>query len=52
MITTPKEIGEFFEVYPTLNFKKKETILRAGDTPSGVYFLKKGYARLYSLSTR
>ena len=31
-------------------YKKGETILRAGDFPQGVLFLKKGYVRLFSVS--
>lgn len=40
----------FFSQFKKLNFKKREMILRAGDEPRGVMYLKKGYVRLYSIS--
>lgn len=40
----------FFSKYKSLHFKKGKTILRPGDIPKGVYYLQKGYVRLYSLS--
>lgn len=45
-----KKLEAFFKKYQPLRFKKRETILRAGDMPGGVYFLQKGYVRLYSIS--
>lgn len=33
-----------------INYRKGETILRPEDTPQGVYFIKKGYVRNYSVS--
>ncbi len=38
-----EKLDEFFSRFKKLTFKKGETILRAGDEPRGVYFLKKGY---------
>lgn len=38
-----------FEGGRLLTYKKKETIIRAEDVPSGVYFIKKGYVREYSV---
>lgn len=33
-----------------INFKKGETILRPEDTPQGVYYIKNGYVRSYTVS--
>lgn len=41
----------FFEQFPSKIFQKKETILNAGVTPSEIYYLKKGYARTYGVSS-
>lgn len=40
----------FFSQFKHLHFKKGEAILRPGDIPQGVYYVQKGYIRLYSLS--
>lgn len=44
------KLHEFFGKGKSFCYKKGETILRPGDTPQGVFFLKKGYVRLYSIS--
>ncbi|MBI3290476.1 Crp/Fnr family transcriptional regulator [Candidatus Microgenomates bacterium] len=43
-------LEEFFAKSGPIRYKKGDTILRADDEPRGVYFLKKGYVRLYSIS--
>lgn len=43
-------LREFFSQYKQISYKKKEMILRADDTPSGVYFVESGYVREYSIS--
>lgn len=40
----------FFSRFPVIKYAKGETILRAGDVPQGVYFVKNGYVRLSSVS--
>lgn len=40
----------FFEKYTRLKYKKGEIILRAEDTPQGVFYLKKGYVRQYMVA--
>lgn len=45
-----KRVSEFFKNHTQVHYKRGEVILRAGDTPSGVYFLKRGYVRMYLLS--
>lgn len=44
------KIDSFFARYKSLNFKRGEIILRAGDPPLGLYYLKRGFARVYSIS--
>ena len=50
-LTPSKKLYNFFSQHKVLQYKKGETFLRAGDIPQGIYFLKKGYVRLYSLSS-
>lgn len=45
-----ERLEEFFLQFKPSFYKKGETILRAGDFPQGVLFLKKGYVRLFSIS--
>jgi CRP-like cAMP-binding protein len=45
-----KTLETFFGRYTRLQYKKGEMILRAEDTPQGVFFLKKGYVRQYTVS--
>lgn len=45
-----ESLENFFSHFRLLLYKKRETILRADDTPQGVYFIKKGYIRVYSVS--
>jgi len=45
-----KKLNDFFSQFKLLHYKKREIILRPDDTPSGVFYLCKGYARLYSIS--
>lgn len=40
----------FFSRFKKKTYKKGATILRAQENPPGVFYLKKGYARLYSIS--
>ncbi len=46
----PNLLEDFFSQFKQLYYKKGETIMRPGDVPQGVYYLRKGYIRLYSLS--
>lgn len=45
-----KQLDSFFNKFKEIGFKKGEVFLRAEDVPSGVYFLKKGYVRMYAVS--
>jgi len=50
LIGDGKELERFFSKSTSQRFKRGETILRAGETPPGVFYLKKGFVRLYSVS--
>ncbi|MBI2405490.1 Crp/Fnr family transcriptional regulator [Candidatus Microgenomates bacterium] len=51
MTSSPSEkLNEFFAQFPPLRYKKRETILRAGEVPQGLHFLESGYVRLHALS--
>src|SRR3989304_7730686 len=45
-----KKIDDFFSGYKLIHYKKGEVIMRPDDSPQGVYFLKKGYVKFYSVS--
>ncbi|MBI4058055.1 Crp/Fnr family transcriptional regulator [Candidatus Microgenomates bacterium] len=51
METPSRKLSDFFARHKRFTYQKGETILRAGDIPQGVYFLERGYVRLYSLSS-
>lgn len=44
------ELDIFFSKFKPLHYKKGEVIFRAGDQPPGIFYLKAGYARVYSFS--
>ena len=44
-------LDNFFAKFNSVHtYKKGEIIIRADDTPSGIFYLKKGFVRLYSIS--
>ena len=48
-----KPVGKldlFFSQFRRLNYKKHEVIVRPGDPPAGVFYLSRGYVRVYNLS--
>lgn len=45
-----RELENFFKKFRFFPYKKGEAILRAGDSPQGVFYLKKGYVRIYAIS--
>lgn len=45
-----KVLDTFFQKYTRLKYKKGEVILRAEDTPQGVFYLKRGYIRQYMVA--
>lgn len=44
------KLDSFFTKYKPLNFRRGETILRAGDPPLGFFYLKRGFVRVYSIA--
>lgn len=47
-----EKIEQFFSKFDTKRvYDKKEVIIRADDDPPGVFYVKEGYARLYTLSS-
>ncbi len=44
------EIDSFFAKFKPLRFRKREIILGAEEEPDGVFFIKSGYVRSYSIS--
>ncbi|KKP69104.1 hypothetical protein A2X44_05425 [candidate division CPR3 bacterium GWF2_35_18] len=49
-VTLENKIENFFLRFTSLKYKKNEIIIRGGDIPQGVFFLKSGYVRVYTLS--
>jgi len=45
-----RKVDDFFSLYPTIVYKRGETILRAEDCPLGIYYLKSGYVDQYIIS--
>lgn len=45
-----QKLDLFFKQFKPLYYNKGEILLRADDVPSGVFFLKRGYVRDYTLS--
>ncbi len=43
------KITTFFNTSQEYSFRKGEVILRAGDIPSGVYYIEKGFVKVYSV---
>lgn len=43
-------IENFFAQAKQITYKKNEIILRPDDVPSGVYFIEKGYVKVYSIT--
>lgn len=44
-----QKLEDFFAQFRLVRYKKHETIFRPHENPSGVFYLKKGYARLYTV---
>ena len=45
-----EKLNAFFAQFKPLYFKKRAIVLRAGDTPSGIFYITKGYIRQYLVS--
>lgn len=44
------KLENFFKQFRHFHYKKGDTLLHSGDEPSGVFYLSKGFVRLYSIS--
>ena len=44
------KLEKFFSQFQTVSLKKGEIILHAGENPENIFYLKKGYVRMYSIS--
>jgi CRP-like cAMP-binding protein len=49
-INKTNEFKEFYKKFKTRNYKKGEMLIRADDDPQGIFYLKKGYVRQYTIS--
>jgi CRP/FNR family transcriptional regulator len=45
-----KEFEDFYRQFTIRNYKKGEMLIRADDDPVGIFYLKKGYVRQYTIS--
>src|SRR3989344_5798108 len=45
-----KEFEIFYNKFKTRYYKKGEMLIRADDDPQGIFYLKKGYVRQYTIS--
>lgn len=45
-----EEFETFFSKFKTRYYKKGEMLIRADDDPQGIFYLKKGYVRQYTIS--
>lgn len=45
-----KEFETFYKQFTIRNYKKGEMLIRADDDPVGIFYLKKGYVRQYTIS--
>lgn len=44
------ELDRIFRKFKPIHFKRGEIIIRAGDAPHGIFYLKSGYVKVYSVS--
>lgn len=44
------KLTQFFSQFKLIKYKRREVVLRAEDAPQGVYYIKKGFVRVYSIS--
>lgn len=51
-VTLQKKINDFFEAFKHQEYKKGEILIRSDDNPAGVFFLKKGEVKKYTISKK
>jgi len=47
---TSQKILDFFSKYKKLDYKKGETLIHGEDEPQGIYYLTKGYVRMFLIT--
>lgn len=47
-LTSKTKISGFFSNFPLKRFKKEQNLIASGENPRGIYYLKKGYVRMFS----
>lgn len=50
MVQSTDRLNQFFSQFKKLHFKKGQIILQPDTTPSGIFYLEKGYVKAYSTS--
>lgn len=45
-----EKFKDFYDQFKLRHYKKNETLIRADDDPQGIFYLKEGYIRQYSIS--
>lgn len=45
-----KDFEKFYNQFKSRNYKKGEMLIRADDDPQGIFYLKEGYVRQYTIS--
>lgn len=51
-VLVTKKLDDFFEKYKTQKYKKGEILIRAGDDPTGIFYLKSGLVKKYAISRK
>ncbi len=49
-MSSSTHLDSYFSRFPSRSYRKRSPIINAGDILQKIYFLKKGYIRLYSIS--
>lgn len=51
-VKVSEKLEKFFSKYRQLKYKKGEILVRAGDNPSGIFYLKSGRVKKYAISKK
>lgn len=46
-LSVSNKLEKFFSHFKSIHYRKHEIVIRADDTPQGVYYVKEGFVRLY-----
>lgn len=50
-MSSSEDFGTYFSKFPSKTYRKRYSIINAGDFIQKIFYLKKGYVRLYSVSS-